>query len=385
MRYATAVGCLTALLCCSAVHASEKIDKAQLEKVKLEDWQGKTVKLADLRSQVTVIAVWTTWCTPCIMELPYLDALFRHYQKDRRVAVLAVNIDAVLSHQPDGALRKQVQKAIGDQKLVMPMLLDTKGWLARLLGFKSPPPGKKTAMFSMPALPLLVVIDETGRLIRFTGFKSSTKKQFVDEKGKIISAALAGHLPERSPQPQNQEVMKALMMAKMGMFDQAEKILLRALAKNKNDTVLLRQLAELYRKMNKPAKALKTMNRVLTLQPENGAALNFIAYLLAEQGKDLGRAERLVRRALKNEPQNGSFLETLGWIRYRQGRYQQALETLQRADRLSPGQRTILAHIAESYLKLGRCQDAVENFRRALAADSNKTMSIPTIKVDTGR
>lgn len=54
---------------------------------------GSTFRLADARGKVVFINLWATYCTPCIQELPYFDALYR--QREGDTAVLAVHSSLV--------------------------------------------------------------------------------------------------------------------------------------------------------------------------------------------------------------------------------------------------------------------------------------------------
>jgi thiol-disulfide isomerase/thioredoxin len=53
---------------------------------------GAPIRLADFRGQVILLNFWATWCVPCRMEMPALEALYQRH-KDAGLAVLAVNLD----------------------------------------------------------------------------------------------------------------------------------------------------------------------------------------------------------------------------------------------------------------------------------------------------
>src|SRR6266576_1109899 len=49
-------------------------------------------RLADYRGQVVMINVWATWCLPCRVEMPSIEALHKAYGP-RGLKILAVSID----------------------------------------------------------------------------------------------------------------------------------------------------------------------------------------------------------------------------------------------------------------------------------------------------
>ena len=56
----------------------------------LADLAGNPVSLADFRGQPVIINFWATWCAPCRIEMPELQAAYDQYQADGLV-ILAVN------------------------------------------------------------------------------------------------------------------------------------------------------------------------------------------------------------------------------------------------------------------------------------------------------
>jgi peroxiredoxin len=80
----------------------------------LEDLDGNPVRLADLEGQVVLLNFWATWCGPCRLEMPALQARYDAL-KAQGFTVLAVNMD---EPRDDAALFAQ------DLGLSFPVLLD---------------------------------------------------------------------------------------------------------------------------------------------------------------------------------------------------------------------------------------------------------------------
>ena len=92
---------------------------------------------------------------------------------------------------------------------------------------------------------------------------------------------------------------------------------------------------------------------MLTLQPENSHALNYLGYMWADNGENLEQALELIRRAVDLDPNNGAFVDSLGWALFRLGEFEQARRHLERANQLVPRDSTILEHLGDVYVALG--------------------------------
>lgn len=94
--------------------------------------------------------------------------------------------------------------------------------------------------------------------------------------------------------------------------------------------------------------AAEAFERALARRPDDAELANAVAYALAKAGKQLDRAEELVRRALEAEPENADYLDTLGWIACRRGDVEAGMVQLRRASVASSGGvAEIEAHLEE--------------------------------------
>jgi tetratricopeptide (TPR) repeat protein len=107
--------------------------------------------------------------------------------------------------------------------------------------------------------------------------------------------------------------------------------------------------------------------KALQLDPQNHLAMNDYAYALAEDGRDLEKALRLVRRAIAIKSNVGAYYDTHGWVLYKLGRYEEALRELRLAVQLAPDTHELRYHLAAVYAKLGQKDDALVELEKALA------------------
>ena len=77
---------------------------------------GGRASLTDHRDKLVVLNFWATWCQPCTVEMPSLEALWLRY-RDRGLIVVGVSVDR-------GAPRALLEPYVRTLKLTFPILLD---------------------------------------------------------------------------------------------------------------------------------------------------------------------------------------------------------------------------------------------------------------------
>src|SRR3989338_1412944 len=136
-------------------------------------------------------------------------------------------------------------------------------------------------------------------------------------------------------------------------------------------------LGTLYDRAQNKTESVAMMRKVLTLNPSNASALNYIGYTFAEEKNNLEEAENLIRKALKIKPGDGYILDSLGWVYFQKGDLDKAYQYIQKAFRVLPKDPTIVEHIGDIFLKKGNKQEALKYFRKAL--EYNKAREEPNL------
>jgi cytochrome c-type biogenesis protein len=90
---------------------------------------GTTFRLSDLRGKALFLNFWATWCGPCRMEMPSMEALYRRF-KDRGLEIVAVNVREN---------QKDVAAFMDEMNLSFPAALDSRGDIAAIYGIEAFP------------------------------------------------------------------------------------------------------------------------------------------------------------------------------------------------------------------------------------------------------
>ena len=110
----------------------------------LKALSGDEVKLSSYRGQKTVVvSFWATWCGPCRLEMPSIEAFYRR-NRSKGVEVLAVSLD-----EDPAAVRTYAAR----NRLPFPVLVD--------------PESLAASRYHVGGIPTLFVIDRAGKVAAF--------------------------------------------------------------------------------------------------------------------------------------------------------------------------------------------------------------------------
>jgi tetratricopeptide (TPR) repeat protein len=150
-----------------------------------------------------------------------------------------------------------------------------------------------------------------------------------------------------------------------------------ALRANPSDEKASLSRATLLEAMGRQAQARDAYNHVLGINPDNGIALNNLAFLNAKTGQNLDMAMTLAERAKKRMPGSPNVSDTLGYVYYEKNLTGDAVRELQQAVDAAPLNATFRLHLAMALLKSGDKPRAKREAESALQhADSDQQQQI---------
>lgn len=121
---------------------------------------------------------------------------------------------------------------------------------------------------------------------------------------------------------------------------------------NPKDTRALLSLAQFYMGMERFTASIEVYQKVNELEPNNGAVLNNLAWLLRDS--DVEQGVKHARKAHAMAPKNPFIKDTLGMLLVRQGKADEAVGLLREALDAQPENGEIKFNLAEAYIKTGQ-------------------------------
>jgi Flp pilus assembly protein TadD len=123
---------------------------------------------------------------------------------------------------------------------------------------------------------------------------------------------------------------------------------------------------------------------LLTVDPNNAQALNYLGYSLLERGVERERATEMVKRAYALEPTSSAITDSLGWAYFLQGNAKEALPLLEKAAKDAGADTAINEHLGDAYWTLGRRRDARYAWGAANHGSQGEAAARLSRKIDIG-
>ena len=160
------------------------------------------------------------------------------------------------------------------------------------------------------------------------------------------------------------ELVLGNILTKYGRNDEAIKVLEGLLQRFGDNEDVVKDaramLSVVYVNQGDYKKGEAELELLLQRFPDDPGPNNDLGYLYAEQGKNLEKAESMIRKALQGAEKR-EYLDSLGWVLFKRGKLKEAVEPLKRAAEIMKNEieqeganpdATILEHLGDVYFQL---------------------------------
>ena len=160
-------------------------------------------------------------------------------------------------------------------------------------------------------------------------------------------------------------------LSALGHSEEAETHLRRAIALNPQEQNAHLNLAAALYKQGRYEEALEATHIAIEQRPKHALAHYNLGVILKKLGH-FEEAEKHLRRAIALDPSDTEALHVLAKLRLDQQHYDEALELLQHLIGIEPGHASVLGDIGIVLFYLGKSNEALQHFDKALSLDPNQ-------------
>jgi tetratricopeptide (TPR) repeat protein len=208
-----------------------------------------------------------------------------------------------------------------------------------------------------------------GRLVQKHGDNQYLLSRSMEFQLGAGDTARAAEIAKKIEAGENGALTLAEVYILAKQYDKAVAVLEPLAAKSPDDVMILFQLGAALERAGQIEKSEAAFQRLLTLDANHSATLNYLGYMWADRGINLDRAATMLEKAVASDPDNGAYLDSLGWVYFRQGKLDLAKTYLGKAADVVPDDPTIQEHLGDLHLKLGDAARALDHYRAALDLD----------------
>ena len=117
--------------------------------------------------------------------------------------------------------------------------------------------------------------------------------------------------------------------------------------------------------------AFRNFDLLLVLDSNNAQVLNNYAYYLSELEEDLDKALKMIDKCLSVEPDNTTYLDTQAWVLFKLGKHTQALEQIEKVIDIDGSKVSgeVMEHYGDILYMNKRVDEAIECWKKAQGMD----------------
>ena len=201
------------------------------------------------------------------------------------------------------------------------------------------------------------------------------------KQGKIDEARQhLQQLPATNEQQRAQLIIaEAQLLRETGTHQEVFALLSRGLEKLPDYPDLLYDRALAADKIGKPEILEQDLRKLIQLKPDHAHAYNALGYSFTEHNHRLPEALELIEKASRLSPGDPYIMDSLGWVHYRMGNLNQGIDYLRRAFVIYPDPE-IAAHLGEALWTQGTTGEAKEIWDSALRSYPGNEALLKTMK-----
>ena len=172
---------------------------------------------------------------------------------------------------------------------------------------------------------------------------------------------------------------EAQILQDAGLREEALQLLNDALIALPGDVQLRYTRALLAVGLDQLELAESDLRQIISVEPDNAAAINALGYTLADLTERYDEAEQLIRRAYELQPEDASIIDSMGWVSYRLGRLREAEVYMREAWKVMRNAE-IAAHLGEVLWARGQKDEARSLWKLGLEMGGDNEVLINTMQ-----
>lgn len=172
---------------------------------------------------------------------------------------------------------------------------------------------------------------------------------------------------------------EAQILQDAGRQEEAMQLLSDALSSLPEDIAIRYTRALLAVGLGQLELAESDLRQIISVQPDNAAAINALGYTLADLTQRYDEAEDLIQQAYELQPEDPSIIDSMGWVSYRRGRLQEAEGYLREAWQALRNAE-VAAHLGEVLWAQGQKDEARSLWKLGLHLEDDNEVLLSTMK-----